>query len=609
MKRRSLWTTLAALEAAAALALAGCVGAPMLDDGKYEAWNMANNLAYVDNTFVYEVDKLPIEGKNKTSPIPADYWPIYKDNVNQRWDGDSPSPAEKFEKAFNKTGVVKAVTERHGIKAHGRKQCKVDGDCADLKDGSSCALPRGEMMGACIPTWWGICHGWAPYAFSEPPPVKAVTKNGVTFYPGDLEGLMSLAYSSGLQTKFISERCNKKEPGFDNTGRVRDSECRDMNPGTWHVLVTNMLGLRQTGFVYDRTAFDEVWNQPGRDFKVTNAVAGKLKEVTKEEAIKMLGLELNFTEILAETALKKDEKKSGVWTADVAGEVLVKSAGSGDADLFVKLGAEATEQNADCKSTGGTSAEQCKVTVKVGDKVYYLLKGYAADNKASLSLGKSSGMPNYAYNPAAKRFFYVEMDFRYIREARPSRESRVPQIDQYTATDSFTYLLETDDKGRLLGGEWIGASRDKHPDFAWWPVAKPRPSLANGLITYEEVKLLHDESAGVTGGGPVNPMNQPEVKELAKDIKVRYSSNYTTLGVPAGASVTFTMTGSGGNADLFVRLGSKPTIYSFTCKSTGPDSNESCMIKAGPAGGTYYVRVRPVSGEATVTVKATITKP
>ncbi|MSP59739.1 MAG: hypothetical protein EXR72_05245 [Myxococcales bacterium] len=610
MKR--FYSPIATVAATAALALqfSACSGEQVepedeniLDDGKYEAWNSANNPAYVDNTFVYEVDKLPTAGKGKP-PIPADYWATYKDNINVRWDGEmSLSAAEKFEKAFKKTGLVKTITNVHGIKAHGRKECTKNEECASMMDGSDCAIPRGDTKGACIPTWWGICHGWAPYAISEPAPTKPVIVNGVTFYPGDLEGLMSLVYSSNLPTKFISQRCNKKEPGRDNTGRVVDSECRDMNPGTWHIIVTNFLGLRKQGFVYDRTAFDQVWNQPVEGYDITNAKDGKLVEIKKEEAVRMLGLDMNFASILAEMPFKKGDTKMGEYVALADGEILIKSAGTGDVDMWVKKGMAATEAANDCASTGGTSAEECRVMLKKGEKVFYLLKGYTDGSKASLSVGTKQGTPNYVYNAAAKRFFFVQMEFRYITEAGTARESRISKVAQFTTPDQHEYILETDDAGRVLGGEWVGDSRTAHPDFAWWPTGKPGLSVANGLITFDEVKKLHDESAGVTQG--MSPV--AEVKELFKNVVIKGVSQYATVGVPANATLKVDMIGSG-NADLYVRLGSRPSITSFTCKSITGTSTESCTVKAGSAGGTYYVRARPIATTSTVSVVATITK-
>lgn len=269
--------------------------------GKAEAWNDANNPAFVDKNFVYEALKLPLTGELAKPPIPSDYWATANDSINYRWDGaDSLSPAEKVEKALNKPGFSKGITEQFGIYGMERKACNKKEDCADLQDDSECVTPRGvtgDKVGRCIPYWWGLCHGWAPYAFSEAAPVKPVVRNGVTFYPGDLEALMSLAYSEGLPSMFLSERCNGsiKDLGKDNMGRIRDGECRDMNAGSFHVLTANFLGIRKIGYVEDRTIDAEVWNQPVRSYKITNAKDNKLLEVTMEEAAKLVDGSAKYT--------------------------------------------------------------------------------------------------------------------------------------------------------------------------------------------------------------------------------------------------------------------------------------------------------------------------
>jgi vibriolysin len=66
---------------------------------------------------------------------------------------------------------------------------------------------------------------------------------------------------------------------------------------------------------------------------------------------------------------------------------------------------------------------------------------------------------------------------------------------------------------------------------------------------------------------------------------------FYTLEVTAGATnLNFVTTGSSGDADLFVKFGSKPTLSSYDCKSTSSSSNENCDISSVQAG-TYHVMV------------------
>lgn len=65
-----------------------------------------------------------------------------------------------------------------------------------------------------------------------------------------------------------------------------------------------------------------------------------------------------------------------------------------------------------------------------------------------------------------------------------------------------------------------------------------------------------------------------------------------TLDVPAGATnLSFTTTGGSGDADLYVRFGSAPTLSTSDCSSTTATSNETCNI-SNVQTGKYYVMVQ-----------------
>lgn len=588
-------------------------------EGKGEAWDQANNPAYVDSTFVMEIERFPLQGKPSQQPWSGDYWGTYQDSLNKRWDGEtSQSPAEKVAQAFNLPSFPKYITDNVGVGQTHLKQCDQTSDCADLKDGSQCVRARGVTganTGRCVPTWWGICHGWAPAAIALPAPVKPVEHNGVTFYPGDLEGLGSFAYQDDLPVKFISRRCNREDEsiGRDNAGRVREGECRDMNPGSLMVVLGNMLGLRKVSLVEDRTWDLQVWNQPVHEYRITNGENGKIKEITKADAIRLVGLGISFKELLAETTLAKAEKREGSHTATAAGKLTVKMTGSGDADLHVRKGSAATEAAYDCRPYGNDSNESCEIDVAAGEQVFWMISGYSDSSKVSLSVGAVDGTASYTYNQNAARFFHVEMDLDYITESHPARMSHIAEISNYVRTDHFSFIVETDQSGRVLGGEYLGASRTNHPDFMWWPTGAPTSN--QGGLTYQMVKQLFDKSAqssvgggGNTGGGNTGGGAAPAVTVLAENVTMGSSSKYYTIGVAGGKKLTVKMTGTGtGNADLYIRSGARPTVFNHAAKSTNPGFDEQVSITTpAGSGATYYVRMRPRSGSGAFSITATV---
>ena len=70
------------------------------------------------------------------------------------------------------------------------------------------------------------------------------------------------------------------------------------------------------------------------------------------------------------------------------------------------------------------------------------------------------------------------------------------------------------------------------------------------------------------------------------------SQQYWKLTVPSGQSqVVFQISGGTGDADLYVKSGSKPTTTSYNCRPYLNGNNETCTI-ANPAAGDWYVMLR-----------------
>lgn len=257
-----------------------------------DQWTRSDRPARVSENFIYEVVNLPVEGETQPLPAASDYWPTAEDSINRRWDGPGTlSPAEKFERAFRRPGFASAISAKLGVGAapRDRRTCLTSDDCAADNDGSVC-VGTGKTK-SCIPTWWGICHGVASSAVHERIPSAPIVYNGITFYPADIEALMGVLYAEGgVHPVSLPASCSASGTAkvTDQTGHA-NRECRVSDAGAWHVLVTNMIGLQHTGFVYDRTANLEVWNEPARGYTITNAVDGHLKEISKKDVYKLIG--------------------------------------------------------------------------------------------------------------------------------------------------------------------------------------------------------------------------------------------------------------------------------------------------------------------------------
>jgi len=81
------------------------------------------------------------------------------------------------------------------------------------------------------------------------------------------------------------------------------------------------------------------------------------------------------------------------------------------------------------------------------------------------------------------------------------------------------------------------------------------------------------------------------------------SLQYWKINTPAGKTLTVSITGGSGDADLYTRFGSKPTTTTYLCRPYTNGNNETCTVAATSAG-DYYIMVRGYAAYAGATLKA-----
>ena len=590
-------TTISMMVVASMLAGTGCDTWGMEDDkSAREQWGSNDDPSRFDDDLEYKLTELPMEGEAEPIPWTGSYWPTAEDSINVLWDGSSSqSTSAKFGEAFGISGLEDAVSQHHGIDSQSnRTECTTDSQCnSDI--GESCSIREGATEGRCIPTWWGLCHGWAPAAIMEDEPEHDVEYNGVTFKVNDLKALATLMYTS-TNVKFLSSRCNdddsQDEIEYDPYNRPQ-GDCRDTNPGTFHVIAANYLGIRGESFVEDRTFDDEVWNQPMRGFKVT-----KLEEITGLEANSLVGVEATDVEEDHQEGevAKSDWKHFGPY--DLVDGMGLKAAmtGDGDADLYVAFDAQPTSSSYECRPYSGSSNESCDVTASgSAQQVFVSVNGYSDTStfKLDVTYGGNAA-EDYIFNNDAVSFRHVKMDSKYITEAASSVDGNLSgSINSYTRTDHYEYVLELDGDGRITGGEWVGESKKNHPDFLWLPYAHGGASMAGGKINMDKVEMLLDMSTSNNqpasdddddddNGGSAEEAVDSQTGTVAQD----EWKHFGPYDVAEGDLVAL-MTGSG-DADLYVKVGSQPTSDSYDCRPYDSGSDEECTVD-GP--GQIYVSI------------------
>ena len=551
-----------------------------------EGWTNADDPSLLSPDFEFKFSALPTEGSATKIPWAGSYWPTYKDAINDRWEGpNTMSPAKKYEVAFGLSGVEDAVSAENGVDSVSAysEECTSDDQC-DPDKGSVCAKRTGESTGACTETWFGICHAWAPAAILEEEPTKGVTYNGVEFKINDLKALMSFVYGKGLHVKFLSLRCNDKG---DDPGVADKPACKDTNPGSFHVAIANLVGLQGRSLVEDRTYDYEVWNQPIRSFKVT------LNEtITAKEANERLGggALLSKDEFDANVAANAWKQLTSVPVSEGQG-LRVQMKGSGDGDLYVRWNDQPSASSYHCRPYEGGSQELCELTVPAGaTSAKIAVHGYTnADVDVTVELREATG-DAYAYNPEAASLRLLRTELRWIGESPSTLDGNLGGIiDNYTSKDIYDYILELDGSGEIIGGEWLGSSRENHPDFLWLPIQKYNATI--GKVAYNDVRELFELAAGE----PLAPEGGLDVSDTVSSDEWKHYS----IEVDADAEATLTV--QSGDADLYVRKGSKPTAASYDCRPyhSGTKTEECSLSGAG----TYHISVHGYSSSSDYSLK------
>lgn len=237
----------------------------------------------------------------KSQPWSDDYWAIYLGCLGKRYaDPEFPRSEDwqvnrDYIRKHPAAEIVNAGGAAIDLLSPAEKYDLLVGDSAGQLTAAMWAEGEGYYNASGeVESWMGICHGWAPASYMLPRPTRPVTTlaaNGttkITFYPADIKALASLLWASAnTVTRFIGGRCNDKNPKTDANGRVISAKAFDTNPGTWHQVIVNQLGVAGRSLVMDATYDYEVWNQPvaGYEYRYFNPQTMQLVNTLKDATV------------------------------------------------------------------------------------------------------------------------------------------------------------------------------------------------------------------------------------------------------------------------------------------------------------------------------------
>ena len=256
------------------------------------------------------------------------------------------------------------------------------------------------------------------------------------------------------------------------------------------------------------------------------------------------------------------------------------SGGTGDADMYVKFGSAPTDSSYDCRPYVGGNAETCSFAAPSAGTYYVTLKAYSTFSGVSLVGSYTGAGSNTA--PVANFSFTTS---------------------GLTATFTDT---STDAQNNITSRSW------NFGDGTTSTATNPTKTYAAaGTYTVTETVtdaggLSSTKTASVTvsstscGGTVLCSGVGVALPSVAKN---SWSSTYT-MPVLAGHTVTFTISGGTGDADLYVRAGAAPTTTSYNCRPYSSGNSETCTFTP-TANTTYYVAVRAYAAFSGVTLKGT----
>jgi serine protease len=240
------------------------------------------------------------------------------------------------------------------------------------------------------------------------------------------------------------------------------------------------------------------------------------------------------------------------------------SGGTGDADLYVKFGSAPTTSSYDCRPYVTGNSETCTITSIQAGTYYVMLNAYASFTGVTLT--GSYTAPGSGGTPTANFTFTTS---------------------NLTATFTDT---STDAGGTIGSHSW------NFGDGSTSTTTSPSHTYSTAG-TYSVSETVTDSVNGTSNTKTSSvTVTAPSGNVLTNNVPITGLSGASgalsaayTFTVPAGATnISVSISGGTGDADLYVKLGSAPTLTSYTCRPYITGNNETCTLSGA---GTYYIKL------------------
>lgn len=217
-----------------------------------------SSLQLMDAQSETRFDSLPLEGEvdlaNKFWS--GDHWPLNKGGINRRWSGAD----EGFD-------LVSPTKEEVGQLSAEEIARLSPAEKYDLLMGKYDYPLKTEVAGRANRSaldWEGLGNGWAlaSVGHAEPAPKTLANPDGISvqFGSSDIKALLTYFYAMNYNapSQQLGLRCFERMGWNDNKFECKD----DLDAGSFHVVLSNRIGVNKQSIFADLDRYDEVWNHP-----------------------------------------------------------------------------------------------------------------------------------------------------------------------------------------------------------------------------------------------------------------------------------------------------------------------------------------------------------
>lgn len=310
--------------------------------------------------------------------------------------------------------------------------------------------------------------------------------------------------------------------------------------------------------------------------------------------------------------------KCGGYTSDIADGIIWASGGTVSGVPTTTTPAKVINMSLGGSGACDTTTQAAINSARSRGTVVVIASGNDNDNANNYNPGNCAGVVNVAStNRSGGRAYYSNYG--------TSIDVAAPGGAQNSANDS-NGVLSTHNSGTTVPGS------DVYTYMQGTSMAAPHVAGVAALILQKKPTATPDEvesilktttrafpatctncgtgivdagaavakAAGTTGGGGTTT----PVTSTVSNISITKSAwKYYTVTVPAGkTNLTVTTSGGTGDADLYVRRGSKPTTTTYDCRPYKTGNAETCTF-TNPVAATYHIGIRAYSAVTGLTLK------